>query len=272
MRTTYRQIPDARVDGMPIGRREAAPFTIPRLAQITTVVIADASATAGEAWSLTVVDDETAQSYSVSFLSGAALPATLDLALAAVAGDGKLNDLFAVAEDGTDTLTLTARHVGRGYTVTVSAGGSATAAVSVTQVAGGDKIPFARMLARTGTVLRTARELGSGDTLRDMAGFTFRTHFSHTRPYEADAARLAYDGLDRGQTESLMHDGIICVIPETAPTVLDGAVYVRISGTGNVGQVSGAADGGNTVDISSVARWVRLPDAQGICELKIDLF
>jgi len=267
--TQYNQVPNPRVEGMPCGgKRRTEPYTLAKLAQVSETVIADASEAAGEDWSITVTDSETGQQYSLAFLSGADLETTLDNAIAALAGDGKFNDLFAATEDGTDTLTLTGRHVGRGYAINVTPGGSATAVTTVTQVAGGANLEFGRMLGVAGRKL--GRQLTTGDTVRDLAGVLFRTDFNHTRPFEPADARAGFDGMVRGKTVSLMREGRVAVLPVSAPSALNDSVYVRIA-DGNLGAFSAAADGGDTLDISSVARWVSLPDAQGLCELRVNM-
>jgi hypothetical protein len=247
MITNYPQNPSARKEGQVYGSRKSAPLTIPKLAQIAEVVLVDASPAASEAWVLTATDDETGQIWTLPITSGASLAASLDAAVAAVVGNGKFNDLFSASEDGVDTLTLTAKHVGRGYTFALdTSAGSATSTITITQVAGGDKVPFARMLARS-SVAGEARLLGSTDALRDLAGATVRHDFNHTRPFEPSAQRAGYDGLDRGKTVSLAHECRMAGLPETAPSALTDSVFVRraqTSSAGNVGAFSAAAAGG----------------------------
>ena len=246
----YRQTPSARVEGQTYGPRLAAPFTVPKLAQITTITLADGSPAAAEAWSLTATDSETGQIWTLAITSGASLAASLDAAVAAVAGDGKFNDLFTATEDGATVLTLTAKHVGRAYTFALdTSAGSATSTIAVTQVAGGDKIPFARMLARSddNAIAGAARTLSATDTLRSLAGLTVRHDFNHTRPFEPADQRAGYDGLDRGKTLSLAQDCRMAVLPEVAPTSTSDSVFVRraqTSSAGNVGGFLAAAAGG----------------------------
>ncbi len=232
-------------EGQHLGPRQSAPFTLAKLAQITTITIADASPAAAESWTLSVTDDETAQVYSITFNSGASLALTLDALVAAVAADGRLNDLFSATEDGATVATLTARHVGRSYTLAVTPGGSATAAVAISQSAGGNKLRFGRMLAVDSA--GKARELEASDALIDLAGALFRTDFNHVQPFEPADARAGYDGAARGKTMSLMQRGRMVVDPETDPTDLSDPVYVRralTSGSGSLGAFSAAAAGG----------------------------
>ena len=248
VQVNYRMNYTALREGQQLGPRKAKDFTIPKLAQVATITIADGSPAASEAWTITATDDESGQVWSLGFESGASLAATLDALVAAVAGDGKFNDLFSASEDGATVATLTARHVGRSYTLAVSPGGTATAVVAITQVAGGSKIPFGLMLQRDAEgIAGTCKLLESTATLRDLAGVLLRTDYNHVRPYEPEEARAGYDGMARGKTVSLMHEGMIVVDPETNPSSLSDSVFVRraqTSSAGTVGAFSAAAAGG----------------------------
>ena len=246
MQTVYNQTMNARIEGQAQGERKARDYTIPVLAQITTIAIADGSPAASEAWVLTATDAETGQIWTLPIVSGASLAASLDAAVAAVAANGKFNDLFTAAEDGATILTLTAKHVGRDYTLALdNSAGSATNTVAVTQASGGAKLAFGKLLARGAG--KTCDELRATSTIRDIAGALHRTEANHTRQYDSTRARAGYDGVERGSTVSLMSDGFMVVRPETAPTSVSDSVFVRRAMTGAVGTVgkfSAAPSGG----------------------------
>lgn len=253
VQNTFSQNHPAYILGQAIGPRESRPFGIPALAHIETFVLVDASPVASEAWTLAATDVETGQVHTLPFESGASLAATLDAAVAAVAGDGKFNDLFTATEDGATDLVLTAKHVGRDYTfvMTPLASGSATVTNSTTQESGGQKLAFGRMLARVagnGGLHGDARELSATDTLRSLAGGLFRAETNHVHQYEPDAIRAGYDGFERGvRHASLMRRGVMVVEPENAPAALTDPVFVRRALTGSVGTLGGfsnVAEGG----------------------------
>lgn len=248
VQVNYNMNPAPLREGQTLGPRLSKPFTLPKLAQVTTITIADASPAASEEWTLQATDDETGQVWSLTFDSGASLALTLDALTAAVAGDGKFNDLFSATEDGATVATLTARHVGRSYTLAVTPGGSATAAVAITQVAGGSRIPFGLMMQRDAEgIAGTAAVLDATTVLRELAGVLIRTDYNHVRPYEPEDAQAGSDGMARGKTVSLMHQGMIVVDPETNPISLSDSVFVRraqTSSAGTVGAFSAAAAGG----------------------------
>ncbi|MEC9048863.1 MAG: hypothetical protein VYA51_12705 [Planctomycetota bacterium] len=270
-RIKYNQVPSQYAEGQAIGPRDSKPFTLPALPQITTFTLTDATPAAGEAWVLTATDDETGQVHTLAITSGASLADSLDAAVAAVGNDGKFNDLFTATEDGASVLTLEAKHAGRAYTFVLdTSAGSATSGIANSQEPGGSKLAFGRLLAVSGEA--EARELQSGDVLRDLAGVLFRTDFNHQRPYEPADQRSGYDGAERGDTVSLLIEGQVALTPESGaePSALTDSVFVRIAG-GTVGVVGASADGGNTVDISSIARWESLPNGDGLCRVRFDM-
>jgi len=250
VQVNYRMNYTALREGQQLGPRKAKPFTIPKLAQISTHTFADASAAASETWTLTATDDETGQVWSLPVTSAATVADSLEAIVAAIAANGKFNDLFTATEDGSTVVTLTNKHVGRSFTFawTFSAGSSASVTVATTQLAGGSKIPFGIMLQRDAEgIAGTCKLLASDATLRDLAGAVIRTDYNHVRPYEPEDARAGYDGMARGKTLSLMHQGMLVVDPETAPSSLSDSVYVRraqTSSVGTVGAFSAAPAGG----------------------------
>ena len=262
MRTSYRQTPNARADGQPLGQRYSLDYHIPELAQISTITLADGTPAAAEAWILSATDDETGQIWTLAITSGASLALSLDAAVAAVAGDGKFNDLFTATEDDATVLTLTARHVGRGYTIALdTSAGSATSTIALAQAPGGNKLAFGRLLARTGE--RTAGQLSAASTTRDLAGVLFRTDYNHTRPFAVADQRAGSDGLERGKTVSLMRRGVVCVVPEAGavPVSVDDPVYVRRAQTASAGDLGAfrASEGGGQQSYTFTPSAVDLP-------------
>lgn len=247
MQTSFTPNPEIAMAGTQYGPRQSAPYTLAFLPQIDTITIADASPSAGESWTIRVVDDETSQTYSVDFLSGASLAATLDNAVAALVANGNTNNLFTFAEDGATVLTPTARHGGRSYTWSVpTVGGSATAVVATTQESGGNKLEFGLMYARSSTA-GEFRALNATDAVIDLAGILFRTDANHLRDVTEEPDPTAFDGARRGWTMSLMEQGRCWVRCEAAVTDTTSGVFVRratTSGSGTVGAFRTAAAGG----------------------------
>ena len=250
MQTDFNVTPDLAQAGQTYGRSRCAPHTLAYQPQITTIVIADGSPSAGESWVLRLTDDETGLAYDVPFLSGGTLAATLDNMVAALGENGNAYDLFSYAQDGATTLTATARHPGRAYTWTVpTVGGSASATVTNTQTSGGQKLAFGLMVARDSTsgVIPTFRALAATDAAIDIAGLLFRTDGNHFRSMTDEPDPTDYSGAMRGRTFSILEEGRAWVVVESAVTDISAGVHVRRALTGAAGTVGAfrtAAAGG----------------------------
>lgn len=220
-----------------MGRRESAHAHLPVLQQIQTVTIADASPAASEAWTMTFTDDQTQQSESLAFTSGASLAATLDAMVAAVQASGQINNWFSVTEDGATVATFTARASNRSYTITCTPGGSATAAVAETQAEGGSGLEFGIMVANA-TNDGEMRAMGAGDDLLDCLGILVRTDANHYHSLDNDTVD-AVDACDRGKEYELVQRGRVWVEVEEAVTKAS-PVHVRLAGTGTAGAFRGS--------------------------------
>ena len=268
MQTQYKVNRDPAVEGMPYGlHRDSAPYTLPVLAQVTDVVIADGSPAAGEDWTLTFTDDEAQIDYSVDFQSGASLAASLDNAVAAAEADADVSSRFTFSENGVDTLTVTARNSGRAYTVSLSveAGSSATSTATITQASGGSPLPLGRMVAR-GSAQDTMRALAAGDTAPDVAGFLFRTDGNHFQEFDEPSTAVAE--IKRGRTMSVIEEGRFWVKTPDAVTDLTSSVYVRLT-SADAGVFTPTADGGNTLDVSAFCRWDSTAAADGLARVRM---
>lgn len=264
---------DRAIAGQTYGARRTRPFTLAALPQITTVVIADATPAADEEWTFAGSDvtlgtgNFAQQLPSLTFDSGASLPATLDNFLAAITANGDYRSRFTVAEDGTDTLTITSRSRTQNYTFTTTPGGSATQTTTVTQASGGADVPLGTMVARsTGS---NFRQLTSTDALTNLAGVLFRTDANNWRDY--DEAATGVDRIRRGRTMSIAYDCFVWVQVEDDVTSITQGVHVRRGGTGTLGAFRGSADGGDTIDISTVAEWQDTA-AAGLAPVHVRLF
>lgn len=237
MITNYPMNPAARRLGETYGPRLSVDLNLAELPQISTFTFADGSPAASETWTLTITDDETGQAYAVAVTSAASVADSIEAVVDAIAADGKANDLLTAVEDGSTVVTVTARHVGRSYSFAwaFSGGSSASATVATTQLAGGAKVPFGVVLAKSSE--NEARLLSATDTLAMLAGVVRRTDANHTRPFEPADARSGFDGRSRGRTLSLAHDCRIAVEPEVAPSALTDSVFVRRAQTSSVGTV-----------------------------------
>lgn len=239
MLTAYNSTHDKAIAGQPIGDwRDSRPMSLPWLAQSTRIRIADASANAGEAITITVTDDESDIVHTLSALTGANLGATLDNILAAFLAHASLPTLFTAVEDGSEDFEITARHANRTYTVAASvATGSMTFAVSSLQAAGGDGLVFGIMVAKASTGDKDCRALEATDTITALCGILFRTDANHFHSLENDGPS-AVDRCQRGKTLSIMEEGRVWVTAEDA--VAPGEpVYVRRAQTSSVGTVGG---------------------------------
>jgi hypothetical protein len=230
------------------GTRRTKPRTLPQLAQITQVRYTAGDETADGV--LTIVDDDSGQSYTVTGTGSATEATFLDNMVAAVQGDGKVNDLFTVTEDGVDDLVLTARHRNRSYTITASGGPAVTTpAVSNLQTAGGGDLGFGLACAK-GPSDGEIQALSATSVKADIAGVLFRTEGNHFHDLDDDSGA---DELDRGRTHAVLEQGRLWVAAEDAvsPT---SKVYVRraqTSSAGTVGAFRAGPDG--SAQVSTVA-------------------
>lgn len=246
MQTSYSVNNSAAVAGMPVGDRETVARLLPLLPQITNLVLTNSSE-AGD-YVINVVDDATGQSYSATAtISGATEATSLNEIGEAIAASGPLNNLFSYSDDNTLTGTLTARHPGRDYTITVTPPGSMATTVTITQAAGGNDIGFGRLVAR-GDADGEIAELDATTTASEIVGLLFRTDGNHFHSLENDTPS-AEDLLARGKYLSVMQRGRCWVTVEDAVTPAS-TPYVRraqTSSAGTVGALRATAAGSTQV-------------------------
>ena len=236
MLTQYNATHSKAIAGQPVGDwRESRPMALPWLPQITTVTTANGAVT--DDWVITIVDDETGQTYSVT-AAGSGTEATLDANMeAAFAAHAKLPSLFTLGVTSVSDVvaTFTAKHANRTYTFSAT-GGTGANTIANSQEAGGSGIEFGLMVAQ-GTGDKEYRALTSTDTLEDLVGILFRTDGNHFHSLENDTTS-AVDASQRGKTMAIMEKGRVWVTAQDA--VAPGEpVFVRRAQTSSAGQVGG---------------------------------
>lgn len=194
----------------------------------------------------------------------------------------KLATLLGVAQVSTSTVAGTAAD-GQVYTYTIAgfsvsvtrtAGVPATnddiaAAIRAAAAADANISQLVTISGATNEVIATAVNPGSFSILTSATGTgTFVT---------ALTTGGEQDGIATGEAANAMRKGTIWLRPEDAVTPASG-VHFRVTANAGVGTAlgafRGAADGGNTVDISTVARWVTSSvggEAGGLAKLEINL-
>ncbi len=218
--------------------RQSRPFTLAQLEQQSRITIADSEA--GDLV-ITVVDDESLQSYSLTVaVSGTTEATTLDEMVAAWQINAKLNDLFSVSEDGATLFDIVSRHGNRAYTITTVPPGSMTAVVSEIQAPGGSGIEFGRMVQR-GAADDDMIALDAATSVDNLVGVLFRQDGNHFHA----TLETAVDVADVARTYSVMRQGTFYAQVEDAVTPAS-RVFVRraqTSGAGALGRFRAAADG-----------------------------
>lgn len=266
MQTSATQLQSKAIKGMAVlGPLKARPLQLPSLPQITQIRYADASAAAGETWSITVVDDLTGQEYSVSFTSGATVALSLDAALAAVQGDAKLNSLFSGTEDGVDDLVLTARHPNRSYTITAEQGaGTATDTITEPQAPGGDGLEFGQLVVQ-GAEDDSFGVVTTATVLRDIVGGLVRYDANHFKDLPIDDT--LNDVCVVGKHYPIAEEVEFWVEVEEAVAPGDD-VWIRLDGEPGAWRASTT---GTALDVSAIARWTSSAGAGELAKVKIKI-
>jgi hypothetical protein len=233
MQTSFTVNQAVALEGQPYGEvRHSVPRQLPYLAQVTQGVIADSES---GAWVHTFTDSKTGQVYTLTTtVAGATEATTLDNLVTAFNLHAKLRDLFTLAEDGSDTYTLTAKHANREYTLTSVPPGSMTDVITIPTASGGAGAAMGRFVA-DGAADGEFRVLASGDTISNVLGILFRTDGNHFHSLENDTP-TAVDALERGKHYSIMQHGRCWMHAETA-LVKGGAVYIVVDDTGTAGEL-----------------------------------
>jgi hypothetical protein len=249
MQTQYNVLPEIGVEGLTQGPRSSRPRTLPQLAQITLLTVTAGGET--DDLVVTVVDDETGQSYSFTATGSATEATLLTNALAAFAAHDQLPLMFSLAgEVDTDVLlTFSAKHSNRTYTFSAT-GGTATAdpVASSVQAAGGDGLEFGRFVARGSADYEFAAP-GASTTVADLLGVLFRTDANHFRLTDGDTA-ASVDKCARGKTYSIAEQCRMLFKVEDAVAPGD-TPYMRRAGTGRLGGLRATPDGDEQTTVLS---------------------
>lgn len=251
MQTTYSTALTPQIAGMPIvAPRHSRPLMLPKLSQILRLTITAGAGTDNVV--LTLTDDKTGQAWALPAVTGNANEATLGAAIrAAVAANPKFALLCSVAavqeSSGSDLiLDFTMRYPNRSFTL-VRVGGpdgaAATSTATETQAPGGSGIAFGQLVAR-GSNDDEFAAMTASTTVRDIAGFLFRTDANHFHDLPTDLGDddpASSDVCLRGQSYSIAEDGEFWVQVAEAVTP-SSRVHVRVEGS-SVGDWGDTPDG-----------------------------
>lgn len=238
MQTSYRTTLARGLAGYCEGLRESVPGTLPQLPQITTVTSANGAGT--DDWVITIVDDETGESYSVT-ATGSGTEATLDANMeAAFAAHDSLPLLFSLTVTSSSDVvaTFTARHTNRSYSFSAT-GGTGANTVANTQAAGGSGLGFGLFVAR-GSNDGEIAALGASTTVSQLVGLLVRTDANSSRG-PANDTLAAEDLADPGKTHEVLTRGRMLVKVETDVTPAS-TPYVRRAQTSSAGTVGALRD------------------------------
>lgn len=243
MQANFAMQPPIGVEGQLWGEdHQSRPFELPQRAQITTFTLADASAAAGEAWTIVATDVDKGQTFTLSFTSGATVALTL-AALTAAASIGKFRDLFSAVDDASTIATWTARNKGKVYSfTTTTGGGTGTNTVAVTQTAinyNAAGLPFGRAVVR-GTGDREMAEISATSTVNDIIGVLYRTDSNALHSLESDSL-TAVDDCERASFQRVLCKGTFLALVEEAVTPAS-RVWVRRALTSSAGALGRFGD------------------------------
>lgn len=255
---------EGQVDG-PISHEDTYARTNPAKAQEGTITIAGTASDG--TYSATFTDpNDPGHPITVEFVRAdsetnnqiaAALAAKLVLALL-------LKFTVTVA---TNVITIKANNADITYGVSTSAPGLGTAAWAQTQAAGGVYLPFGRFVAGGGDAV-TARPLKSGDTVANVIGVVVRELAVETRGSTTES-----DGVPPGRDAAVLAKGPILMFAEEAVSPGD-TCYTRIVANGSndqMGRVRKSADGGNAVDVHTIARFDESAAAGTMVRVLVDI-
>lgn len=239
---------EGQVDG-PIDHEGTYARTNPAKAQEGTITIAGTA-------------DDGIYSFTVTDPNDPGHPITVEFERA----DGETNDQIAAAlaakavlalllkftvSVATNVITLKANNADITYGVTTSAPGTGTATWAQTVAAGGVYLPFGRFVAGGGDGV-TARPLKVGDTVANVIGVVVRELAVETRGSTTES-----DGIPPGREAAVASRAPMLMYTEEAVTPAD-TCYARIVANGSndqIGRVRKSADGGNAVDVHTIARF-----------------
>jgi hypothetical protein len=234
MQTNYQRSMDIALAGQVTdGDALTRSYLLPLLPQISLLTVTAGSET--DDLVITVVDDDTGQTYSVTATGSATEATLLTNAEAALNGNAKLDDLFDVdGEVDTNVLiTLTARHAGRSYTISATGGTAVTdPVVTSVQAAGGTPLDIGVFVARSSTDGQLAR-VSSSTTIANLLGITQRPQAAGIRNL-ASLSPSAVDQWAAGSMLDVVEGGVVYMTVEEAVTPAS-PVWMRLAQTSSAG-------------------------------------
>jgi hypothetical protein len=268
MQTQYDALHAKGVPGLTQGPRQSRPATL-AMQRETQLLTADAG-DATDDLVITFVDKETGQTYELTATGSATEATVLTNTLAAFALHPQLPLLFDLSgEVSTDVLlTFTAKDSTKSYTISFVGGPGPGGTVAVTQAAGGAGVPFGRFVARGASDYSFAA-VSSGTALGDLLGVTVRTDGNHFRLTDGDTADTE-DVVAPGRTAQIGEECRMLMRVENAVEPGDD-VYLRLSGSGNPGEVREGTASGAALDISSIASFESSAGAGELAWVKIHM-
>ena len=243
--------------------RFALSFLSPRAPQSNSIEI-----TAGDAgnWSITVTNDDTLESVTVTWTGDATTTATASaLAVAWNASSEALN--FARATyDGASTVVLGFRSDKYSYTSVVTPGGAGTETTTVTAESGFlaefGAWSFHTAAPATTEAFRTL-QAPTGGTLATLAGLIVKPlHVENADP----TSNIRYGHYRKGNTVSVMRKGRMWV-PVGVDVTPASPVFAVTSGTSP--RPGWTVTTGGDLDLSTVARFISDGKAGGVAEVEL---
>jgi hypothetical protein len=254
MQVNFATHPPIGVEGQLWGTdHESRPFELPQRAQITEFELADGSAAAGEAWTIVATDEDTGQTFTLEFTSGATVALTL-AALTAAASLGQFRNLFSAVDDASTIATWTARNKGKTYSfTTTTGGGTGTNTATVTQTAidyNAAGLPFGRAVVRGAGDMEMA-EIGAASVVGDIIGVLFRTDGNAFHSFESDSL-ADVDSCERASHQRVLCRGTFLALVEEAVTPAS-RVWVRRALTSSAGRLGGFRDSpAGTAEVATI--------------------
>lgn len=165
--------------------------------------------------------------------------------------------LAIATSNGDGTVDLAWLDFGRAWTVQLSATNAAVFTSAVQQAASATTARFGVIVTRgaKGPDPRDARPLltlTGSTTLAQLRGMVCREDAGVEQKQASMQTPDDFDFYPAPRNVPVLNRGMGWPICETAMTA-DGPIYVRRAGAGIIGAVRNTADGGNTLDISSIA-------------------
>lgn len=183
--------------------------------------------------------------------------------------------LGLATSNGNGTVDIAWGNYNRQWVVTPTATNAAVFTSAVQTAASSTTARFGVLVTRgaKGSDPRTAAPvlpLAVATTVGQIRGMVIREDAGVEQPRAADQVAAGYDFYPAGRAVPVLNRGRGWIVCETAMTA-DGPIYARRAGAGIIGAVRNSADGGNTVDISSIAYVEVGGAAGGVCKVKLHI-